>query len=310
MIIFNKIIKNNILRQVKRARGCKGIKILVLSTLAALPLMGNAPDMVYGEELDDPYLDVTVDLRGITNAAERAAKQSHPISNPEHARGMIEAQEEAAKKGVKNSFMICPDGYERYFDGNGEMVRDQLVPDRSAYVDIDGLKLDPEDNNINKTFMKYASHGRRALAYDKSSHYLELWANGELVKSYMVTSGAAEGDKQKQGDFKTPVGYFYVWDKKVSDSLKEEICLNYPNIEDAKRGYKAGLITRDTKNQIIEACRTLSKPAGGTPLGGAIEVHGNGELMDATRGCIGVYNEWIKEIYDVMQVGDRVYIVE
>lgn len=284
-------------------------KFFCVAALIGSSVMKTAvPEMVYGEETDNPYLKV--DLSGVTNPAERASRLNPPVSNPEHAKGMVEAQEIAAKNGIKNSYMTCPDGFERYFNDKGLVVKDQLVPDRSAYVDIDGIKLDSGDNNINKTFMKCISHGRRALAYDKSSHYLELWENGVMTKSYMVTSGAAEGDKERQGDYKTPLGYFYIWEKKVSDSLKEELCLNYPNIEDAKRGYKEGLISRETKNHIIEACRTLSKPTGGTPLGGAIEVHGNGELMDATRGCIGVYNEWMKDIYDIMQVGDRVYIVE
>lgn len=287
------------------------VKALGLGFMIMLSVAGSGPGrVVYGEEYDDAELDATVDLSGITNEAEKAAKRYHPVSNPEHAEGMIEAQEIATKKGIKNSFMICPDGFERYFDENGEMVRDRLVPDRSAYVDIDGIKLDPADNNINRTFMKYASHGRRALAYDKSSHYMELWVNGVMTKSYMVTSGAAEGDKKQQGDYKTPLGYFYICDKKVSDSLKEELYLNYPNIEDAKRGLKTGLIDRGTAEQIIETSRKLEKPSARTRLGGAIEVHGNGELMDATRGCIGVLNEWNKEIYDIMQLGDRVYIVE
>ncbi|ETP72785.1 hypothetical protein UYO_1202 [Lachnospiraceae bacterium JC7] len=300
--------------RVKNRRGSRPsgkVRALVLGFMMLISVSGIGPwGVAYAEEYDDAELDASVDLSGITNEAERAAKRYHPVSNPEHAAGMIEAQEIATKKGIRSSFMICPDGFERYFDENGEMVRDRLLPDRSAYVDIDGIKLDPKDNNINKTFMKYASHGRRALAYDKSSHYMELWVNGVMTRSYMVTSGAAEGDKKKQGDYRTPLGYFYICDKKVSDSLKEELYLNYPNIEDAKRGLKAGLIDRGTAEQLIQTSRNLQKPTARTRLGGAIEVHGNGELMDATRGCIGVYNEWNKEIYDIMQLGDRVYIVE
>ncbi len=294
----DKILVKFMKRQIKKQWLLVGIIISIFSC----NIVGTADT----QDEDNVYLDAD----NVANAAERAAKLNQAVSDPLHAAGMLEAQEIAKKNGVKNSFMLCPDGFERYFDENGEMVRDQLVPDRSAYVDIDGVKLNPQDNNINKTFMKYASHGRRALAYDKSSHYLELWVNGEMEKSYMVTAGAAEGDKQKQGDFKTPVGYFYIYNKKVSDSLKEEMCLNYPNIEDAKRGLKSGLINQITYDEIINANRSLQKPSGSTALGGGIEVHGNGELMDATRGCVGVYNEWIKDIYDVMQLGDRVYIVE
>ncbi len=294
--------KKYIMQQIKKISMLAGLIIAVYNT----SIIGTADT----QDEDNVYLDANFDLNSITNPAERAAILNRPVSNPSHAEGILEAQELAIKRGIKNSFMVCPDGYERYFDENGNMVRDQLVPDRSAYVDIDGVKLDPQDNNINKTFMKYASHGRRALAYDKSSHYMELWVNGEMEKSYMVTAGAAEGDKEKQGDYKTPTGYFYIYDKKVSDSLKEEMSLNYPNIEDAKRGLKAGLINKSTYDEIISANKSLQKPSGSTGLGGGIEVHGNGELMDATRGCVGVYNEWVKDIYEVMQLGDRVYIVE
>jgi len=258
------------------------------------------------EDEDDPEFDGVVDVAALGGAARFGS----PVSNPAHAAGMLEAQEAAVLQGIKNSYMICPDGLLRYFDENGEMVRDRLVPDRSAYVDIDGVKLDPKDNNINKTFMKYASHGRRAIAYDKSSHYLEVWENGKVIKSYMATAGAGEGDKEKQGDYKTPLGYYYICEMKVSDALKEEMKVNYPNISDAKNGLKKGIIGQSTFTEIINENRNLEKPSGKTGLGGGIEIHGNGQLMDATRGCIGVMNEWVKEIYDMMKLGDRVYIVE
>lgn len=258
------------------------------------------------EDEDDPEFDGVVDVEALGGVARFGS----PVSNPAHAAGILEAQEAAVLHGVRNSYMICPDGLERYFDENGEMVRDRLVPDRSAYVDIDGVKLNPQDNNINKTFMKYASHGRRAIAYDKSSHYLEVWENGNVIKSYMATAGAGEGNKEKQGDYKTPVGYYYICEMKVSDALKEEMKVNYPNIVDAENGLKKGIIGQSTFTELLNENRNLEKPSGKTGLGGGIEIHGNGQLMDATRGCIGVKNEWVRDIYDVMELGDRVYIVE
>lgn len=247
---------------------------------------------------------------GVISAAERAHINSLPVSDPAHAAGLEEAQIAGAANNIRDAFFVCPDGYERYFDAKGFFILDQLIPDRSAYVDIDGLRLDPKDNNINKTLMKYASHGKRAIAYDKSSHYMELWENGSCTHSYMVTSGAAEGDKERQGDYRTPVGFFYICDKKVSNELKGELYLNYPDIPHIRKGLEKGIIDKGTADALMRQNRNLQKPSGNTALGGAIEIHGNGAREDATRGCVGVSNEWIFDIYNTMQLGDRVLIVE
>ena len=77
------------------------VKALGLGFMIMLSVAGSGPGrVVYGEEYDDAELDATVDLSGITNEAEKAAKRYHPVSNPEHAEGMIEAQEIATKKGI------------------------------------------------------------------------------------------------------------------------------------------------------------------------------------------------------------------
>ena len=252
----------------------------------------------------------TVDLSDPRSPAVKAHLNNMPVSNPGHAAGMVEAQEQARKQGIRNQFWVCPDGYERYFNENGDMLRDQLTPDYEHYLDIDGVKLDPSENNINKVLMQYLSHGRRALAFDKSSHVAQLWENGKLLKSYMGTYGAAEGDKQVQGDYKTPVGVFYIYDKHYSGELKGELSLNYPDLGDARRGLEAGILDETTYAQIWNANRNQQKPDGSTRLGGGIEVHGNGTLMDATRGCVAIDDMHSQEIYERMQVGDRVVIVE
>ena len=252
----------------------------------------------------------TVDLSDPRSPAVKAHLNNMPVSNPQHAEGMVDAQEQARKQGIRNRFWVCPDGYERYFNENGDMLRDRLTDDYEDYLDIDGVRVDPDDNNINPVLMRYLSHGRRAIAFDKSAHVLEVWDHGERRTTYRATYGAAEGDKEVQGDFKTPVGIFYIHTKHYSKELKGELALNYPDIGDARRGLQLGLIDKESYEAIYDANRNLKKPDGSTKLGGAIEVHGNGTLMDATRGCVAVSDLYSQEIYDQMQVGDRVVIVE
>ena len=210
----------------------------------------------------------------------------------------------------RNAWLRCEDGIVRYFDGDGMLVVDEITPD-GIYVDRDGVAQDPKDNNLNPLLLRYASHGRRALGIDKSSHYMELWEDGSCVASYMVTYGQKEGDKEVSGDYKTPTGFFYICQKQDVDSLlKGELGLNYPDLGDARRGLRDGIISRSLSEELIRANRTLSKPTWNSPLGGAIEVHGNGQPMDATRGCVGVDDARIYEVYNRMQMGDRVLIVE
>ncbi len=235
--------------------------------------------------------------------------------SPENAdlSDLNEIQQAAVRSGAqiapgRNTWLSCEDGVFRYFDGNGLMVRNVITPD-GVYVDQNGNPQDPEDNNLNEAYLRYASLGRRALGVDKSSHIMQLWENGVKIKTYMVTSGAVPGDKEVSGDAKTPVGYFYICRKQDVDSLlKGELGLNYPNLEDARRGLKNGIIGRDTYESLIRANRSLQKPVWNSPLGGAIEVHGNGQPQDATRGCVGVNDLEIYEVYEKMQIGDRVLI--
>jgi len=147
------------------------------------------------------------------------------------------------------------------------------------------------------------------LIVKKSERKLELFDGEKLIKTYTVGLGfAPEGDKEKEGDGKTPEGEFYIFTKNPKSSFYLSLGLSYPNIEDAKRGLDAKLITKAEYAQIETAIENKKMPPQKTKLGGEIYIHGGGNSRDWTWGCIAMTNEDIKELFDALEIGVKVKI--
>ncbi|GAA4435578.1 hypothetical protein GCM10023188_27620 [Pontibacter saemangeumensis] len=118
----------------------------------------------------------------------------------------------------------------------------------------------------------------------KSERRLEAYAKGELVKNYTIALGKQpEGDKQFQGDNKTPEGFYTINDKNPYSGYHKNLCISYPNASDRR---EAALL--------------------GQPVGSNIRIHGLPNKMpfigkwhrfiDWTAGCIAVTNDEIDEL--------------
>ena len=143
----------------------------------------------------------------------------------------------------------------------------------------------------------------------KSERRLELYSNDRMVRSYRVGLGTNPvGDKVRQGDRRTPEGEFYVCVKNVKSSFYLSLGLSYPNREDAERGLRDGLISRNTRDQIINAIRNGRKPPQNTALGGDIYIHGHGSSDDWTWGCVALDNSDVKELFEAVPIGTSVVI--
>ena len=109
----------------------------------------------------------------------------------------------------------------------------------------------------------------------KNEGVLEAWVkpNGkdqfQLFKTYDIcqVSGAL-GPKEKQGDFQTPEGFYYIDRFNPKSNFYLSLGIDYPNTADRRRS--------DAQN-----------------LGGDIFIHGSCE----TVGCLPMNNDQIKEIY-------------
>lgn len=143
----------------------------------------------------------------------------------------------------------------------------------------------------------------------KQRRVLEVYDGERLVKTVPAALGfAPEGDKEIEGDGKTPEGDFYVFGKNPKSKYYLSIGISYPNHEDAERGLAAGLITRAEHDAIVEAIRNKRTPPQKTRLGGEIYIHGGGAETDWTQGCVAIANEEIKELFDAVKIGARVRI--
>ena len=107
------------------------------------------------------------------------------------------------------------------------------------------------------------------------------------------------GHKQKEGDRKTPEGWYRTSDKPTSQFYKA-IAIHYPNLDDARAGLARGAITREEFVQIKHRLEDGEKPNQNTSLGGEILIHGGGSASDWTLGCIGMDNHDLDALRSVL----------
>jgi murein L,D-transpeptidase YafK len=168
--------------------------------------------------------------------------------------------------------------------------------------------LTAEEEAVNRRPLKLPLAEPR-IVVEKGARRLKLYAGGELVRVRRVVLGfAPEGDKEKQGDGRTPEGEFYVCMKNERSKFYLSLGLSYPNEEDAERGLGAGLITRAQHKTIVGAVRAGRCPPWNTALGGEIFIHGGGTASDWTWGCVALENEEVKELFDSVSAGTPVRI--
>jgi murein L,D-transpeptidase YafK len=131
----------------------------------------------------------------------------------------------------------------------------------------------------------------------KSHRQLLAYSHGKLLKSYKVALGGNPiGDKQFEGDMKTPEGNYRIDSKNPTSGFHKNLGISYPD-----------------SLHSIQAARV------GKSAGGDIKIHGlrNGlgligrfhKLTDWTNGCIALTNAQMDELYDHTNVGAPVFIL-
>ena len=144
----------------------------------------------------------------------------------------------------------------------------------------------------------------------KKDRKLEVYDGENLVKVYTVGLGFAPvGDKEIQGDGKTPEGNFYIFTKNDKSKFYLSLGVSYPSTEDAKRGLEQKIIAQNEHDSIIKAIKEKRMPLQNTKLGGEIYIHGNGSATDWTLGCVALSNDEMKEIFDAIPVKTPVKIL-
>ena len=148
------------------------------------------------------------------------------------------------------------------------------------------------------------------LVITKSKRTLDVFDGDKRIKTYQMVLGFdPKGDKKFEGDGRTPEGDFYVFTKNPESRFHLSLGISYPGKENAERGLKQGLITKEEHNEIIAAIDEQRMPLQKTKLGGEIYIHGGGTASDWTDGCVALDNDLMTELFDAIPVGAKVTIL-
>ena len=143
----------------------------------------------------------------------------------------------------------------------------------------------------------------------KGKRQLSLYSGGQVVRTYRVALGLDPvKDKVRARDMRTPEGDFYICLKNSKSRFYVSLELSYPNIPNAERGLRDGLISRNQRDRIVSAINRKSAPPQNTALGGEIFIHGGGAQTDWTWGCIALENVDIRELFEAVPVGTPVTV--
>ena len=177
----------------------------------------------------------------------------------------------------------------------------QNTADHTQNADSSAAKPDPASITPTATGISiYISKRQSKLTLMQNKQVIGIW-DAKLGRQ------SATGDKVKEGDEITPSGSFYVCTRNDKSQYYLALGLSYPNIEDAERGLSAGLITQEQYQAIVDANKAGVTPPWDTPLGGAIEIHGN-QGDRGTAGCIAMTNDVMDILWSYCAVGVPVTI--
>jgi murein L,D-transpeptidase YafK len=190
----------------------------------------------------------------------------------------------------------------------GDAPEAPLNPSKPEGVVLEAVPLSKEEEEINARPLKLPLEEPR-IVVEKTARRLTLYSDGKRVRVYKVALGFEPvGDKEKQGDGRTPEGTFYVCVRNECSNFYLSLGLSYPNTEDAERGLRDKLISAAQRKNIVNAIERKVRPPWDTALGGEIFIHGGGTASDWTWGCIALENENIKELFDIIPLGTTVVI--
>ena len=133
---------------------------------------------------------------------------------------------------------------------------------------------------------------------DKSERRLELLRKGKIIAAFPVALGRSpEGDKEKQGDMRTPEGRYTIDWRNPGSQYHRSLHISYPDKADQARAAKLGI-----------------------DPGGDVMIHGqpNGysqpaslllQQSDWTFGCIAVSNADMDAIWNAVPDGAPIEIL-
>ena len=160
---------------------------------------------------------------------------------------------------------------------------------------------------LSNVWIRVSKSKRRVYVY----HGTELAHTFEADMAYnSFADKKRNGGEGRPDHWRTPEGTFYVVRKNPQSQFYKALVLNYPKVEDARRGLDAGLISRAQYEAIKDAQQNFRMPPMDTDLGGWIEIHGDGtgDATAWTQGCVAIRNAAMDVIWDHVRVGTPVLV--
>lgn len=143
----------------------------------------------------------------------------------------------------------------------------------------------------------------------KDKRRLYIIQSNVLVRDYPIGLGfQPRGDKEKEGDGRTPEGEFRICMKNAGSRFVKSLGLNYPDRKHAERAFFAGMLTPSEFRDILLAYEKRDIPPWHTSLGGEIFIHAGGAHKDWTDGCIALYDSDMEELFKIANLGTPVTI--
>lgn len=132
------------------------------------------------------------------------------------------------------------------------------------------------------------------ILIDKTARSMTAFRDGQLLKTYRIALGfAPAGDKNQQGDGRTPEGLFRIDRVNPASAYHLSLGLDYPRPQDRARAARRGI-----------------DPGGDIFIHGQPNQRPDGEVLpgDWTAGCIAVSDAEIRELFAAAKIGTMVEI--
>lgn len=137
--------------------------------------------------------------------------------------------------------------------------------------------------------MAKPSESADRIVVDKSERRMQLFRNGQVIRSYRIRLGDAPVEpKRQQGDERTPEGEYRISGRNPNSRFHLSLRVSYPNAADRRQARRRGV-----------------------DPGGDIMIHGGNSAawpFDWTDGCIALTNAEIEEVWSLVPTGITIRI--
>lgn len=200
------------------------------------------------------------------------------------------------------------------------LVPEQGAPQAVVVEEAHQIIFPTCPDRVPSTFVADRRAAGRLVVVYKHDFLLGVYQGGKLVQTaagqpacFPVAMGASpQGPKTSEDRESTPEGWYWVGAKHGlgESAYHRSLAVSYPNAEDAKRAFAAGVISATVRDQIIRADHQHRMPPQNTQMGGDIMIHGHGsQPVDWTWGCIALDNPNIDWLYGQVSLGDNILVL-